>query len=71
MLKNVLFLLKNVDFLLKNVDFIIKTAAAFWNFDNSTDVSSPAYEASIYKMNDMLVKRGSHVCVSKHDGLCI
>ena len=37
------------------------------NFDNSTDVSSPAYEASIYKMNDMLAKRGSLVCPSKDD----
>ena len=40
-------------------------AASFWNFDNSTDVTSAAYQASIYKMNDMLAKRGSLVCPSK------
>ena len=40
-------------------------AASFWNFDNSTDVTSAAYQASIYKMNDMLAKRGSLVCPSQ------
>jgi len=37
-------------------------AAAFWNFDNSTDPASPDFVASIYKLSDSLAARGSLVC---------
>ena len=36
-------------------------AAAFWNYDASTDPSDPAFVASIYKLNDEVAGRGGHV----------
>ena len=37
-------------------------AAAFWNYDASTNPASNSFVASIWKLNDQLAARGSSVC---------
>ena len=37
-------------------------AAAFWNFNSTTDPASDAFVSSIWKLNDYLVSKGGLVC---------
>jgi hypothetical protein len=39
-------------------------AAAYWNFDNATDPSSPQFVQGIYKLNDALRARNLSTCPS-------
>lgn len=39
-------------------------AAAFWNFNASTDPSSESFVRAIWRLNDQLARRGSLTCPS-------
>jgi len=40
-------------------------AAAYWNYDSTTDPTSAAFTNKIWALNDQLAKRGSLTCPSK------
>lgn len=39
-------------------------AAAFWNYNSNADPASASFQESIYKLNNAMRARGSHVCPS-------
>ena len=42
-------------------------AAAFWSYNATADPSSAEFAASIWRLNDMLIGRGSKSCPSRCD----